>query len=126
MRMSVGLVCPQCDALAELGATRCPACGSALGWNGVGAATNSRSTGFGRDLGSAKLATGGDAKTEANHAMTAMTMKSCPTCANQVPVDDRFCGKCGAKLAVGAEAGGSGQAKTMYFSGSQAPGRAKL
>jgi pSer/pThr/pTyr-binding forkhead associated (FHA) protein len=55
-----------------------------------------------------------------------MTMKSCPTCGNQVPVDDRFCGKCGARLGPAAEGSASGQAKTMYFSGSQAPGRAKL
>src|SRR5687768_12157444 len=105
MRMSVGFVCPQCDALADLGAARCPACGSPLGWNGVGAGGKS----FGREVAAAKRATGQgqgqvDAKTEANPAMTATTMKSCPTCGNQVPVDDRFCGKCGARLSAGADA----------------------
>lgn len=119
--MSVGLVCPQCDALADLGAARCPACGSALGWNGVGSGTGATASG-GRNGRGAKPAPNHGA----NQGMTAMTMKSCPTCGNQVPVDDRFCGKCGTRLGPAAEASGSGQAKTMYFSGSQAPGRAKL
>ena len=52
-------------------------------------------------------------------------MKSCPTCGNEIPANDRFCGKCGANLGETrrpAVAAG----KTMYFSGAQQQGRAKL
>jgi pSer/pThr/pTyr-binding forkhead associated (FHA) protein len=55
-----------------------------------------------------------------------MTTKPCPGCGSPVPVDDRFCGKCGARLA-GAEAPpATGPSKTMYFSGVQQQSRAKL
>ncbi len=50
-------------------------------------------------------------------------MKTCSSCGNHVPGDDRFCGKCGAKM-PDAEAPLAG--KTMFFSGAQIPGRAKL
>jgi pSer/pThr/pTyr-binding forkhead associated (FHA) protein len=55
----------------------------------------------------------------------AMSTKPCPGCGNQVPADDRFCGKCGTRLA-GAEPPPGGPSKTMYFSGTQPQSRAKL
>ena len=59
-----------------------------------------------------------------------MSMKSCPTCGNQVPVDDRFCGKCGGRFDGSGEprpsAASNTSGKTMFFSGVQLPGRAKL
>jgi pSer/pThr/pTyr-binding forkhead associated (FHA) protein len=57
-----------------------------------------------------------------------MPMKTCPSCGNQVPPDDRFCGKCGARVPVEAasSAGAAGGGKTLFFSGVQMPGRAKL
>src|SRR5262245_42123894 len=104
--MSVGLVCPQCDAFAEVGSVRCPACGAPLGWDGV-----SQGASRGADQ---------RARMEAN-----MSMKSCPTCGNQVPVDDLFCGKCGSRLGPGDGAPMTG--KTMFFSGvQQQANRAKL
>jgi pSer/pThr/pTyr-binding forkhead associated (FHA) protein len=55
-----------------------------------------------------------------------MSMKSCPGCGNQVPIDDRFCGKCGSRLSV-PEAAGPPTGKTMFFSGvQQQQARAKL
>ena len=58
--------------------------------------------------------------------MASSPMKNCPNCGTPVPVDDRFCGKCGNKLGgpeVPATAAAPG--KTMYFAG-QSQGRAKL
>jgi pSer/pThr/pTyr-binding forkhead associated (FHA) protein/rubredoxin len=52
-----------------------------------------------------------------------MSTQACPSCGNQIPVDDRFCGKCGARQDAG-EPAGSG--KTIFFAGVQLPGRAKL
>ncbi|MEA2699547.1 MAG: hypothetical protein QOI66_3818, partial [Myxococcales bacterium] len=56
-----------------------------------------------------------------------MPGKICPSCGTEVVVDNRFCGKCGAKVdgAPGPGAGGA-VAKTMFFGASQAAGRAKL
>jgi pSer/pThr/pTyr-binding forkhead associated (FHA) protein len=51
-----------------------------------------------------------------------MSMKSCSSCGNQVPPDDRFCGKCGNRV----EAVEPSPGKTMFFAGVQLPGRAKL
>jgi pSer/pThr/pTyr-binding forkhead associated (FHA) protein/RNA polymerase subunit RPABC4/transcription elongation factor Spt4 len=142
MRMSVGFVCPQCDALTELGVSRCPSCGAALGWNGVAVAGNSAAASAAAQLArpaggtvsshtsepAAKAAkTGGSAPAASSAAArmeASMANKSCPTCGNVVPVDDRFCGKCGTRM--GGEPAGATSGKTMYFSGSQAPGRAKL
>jgi pSer/pThr/pTyr-binding forkhead associated (FHA) protein len=55
-----------------------------------------------------------------------MPTKPCPGCGNPVPVDDRFCGKCGARLAGAESPPPTGPAKTMYFSGLQQQSRAKL
>jgi pSer/pThr/pTyr-binding forkhead associated (FHA) protein len=60
-----------------------------------------------------------------------MPGKICPTCGNEVPVNNKFCGKCGASVDVGAAAppaagGGALGAKTMFFGANQAPGRARL
>lgn len=52
-----------------------------------------------------------------------MSTKACPTCSNPVPVDDLFCGKCGHRMTAD---GGQSVAKTLYFSGVQPPGKAKL
>jgi pSer/pThr/pTyr-binding forkhead associated (FHA) protein len=54
----------------------------------------------------------------------AMSMKPCPNCGSPVPVDDRFCGKCGGR--TGADPAPATSGKTMFFSGVQLPGRAKL
>ena len=56
-----------------------------------------------------------------------MSVKICPSCAHEVPVTDRFCGQCGTRMddvAVAPHLASGG--KTMFFSGVQAPGRAKL
>jgi pSer/pThr/pTyr-binding forkhead associated (FHA) protein len=53
-----------------------------------------------------------------------MSTKACSSCGNQVPADDRFCGKCGSRLDVASDAAASG--RTMFFSGVQVPARAKL
>jgi pSer/pThr/pTyr-binding forkhead associated (FHA) protein len=55
-----------------------------------------------------------------------MSTKTCPGCGNQVPADDRFCGKCGTRLGGVEPPPASGPAKTMYFSGLQQQSRAKL
>src|SRR5688572_9656461 len=112
--MPVGFVCPQCDALTDLGVSRCPACGAALGWNGVAVAGG----GAKAQPPPAELrATGNPPKHASAPARmeAAMSTKPCPGCGNQVPADDRFCGKCGTRLA-GAEPPATGPSKTMYFS----------
>jgi pSer/pThr/pTyr-binding forkhead associated (FHA) protein len=53
-----------------------------------------------------------------------MSVKICPTCGNEVPADNRFCGSCGNKFDVAPA--GAGPAKTMFFGAGQSPGRAKL
>ena len=108
--MSVGLVCPRCNTLTSLGATRCPLCEASLG---VGeAAAGSASA----PLPGARKANGAPALEER------MSMKSCSNCGNQVPAEDRFCGKCGNRVEAAEPAPG----KTMFFAGVQMPGRAKL
>jgi pSer/pThr/pTyr-binding forkhead associated (FHA) protein len=53
-----------------------------------------------------------------------MSMKSCPNCNSQIPADDLFCGKCGHRMT--GDTGAPVVSKTLYFSGVQPPGRAKL
>lgn len=56
-----------------------------------------------------------------------MPGKICPSCGNEVSADNRFCGKCGAKIDIAAAtAGAGGVAKTMFFGASQQVGKAKL
>ncbi len=57
-----------------------------------------------------------------------MSTKTCPSCANQVPVSDRFCGQCGARLDTppAPVPGAMPAGKTMFFSGVQLPNQAKL
>ncbi len=56
-----------------------------------------------------------------------MPGKLCPSCGTEVANDNRFCGKCGAKVdGPAATAGAGGVAKTMFFGASQAMGKAKL
>lgn len=53
----------------------------------------------------------------------------CPTCGHQVPATDRFCGQCGTRMDAAEPARaapGQGTGRTMFFSGVQPPGRAKL
>src|SRR5687767_6424982 len=129
--MPVGFVCPQCDALTELGASRCPSCGAGLGWNGVSAASGGFSAvgnGGGPGRAPARAERNGEdadnvdkvanVARRANMASSS-AMKPCPTCGTAVPVDDRFCGKCGARLGDEASAAGSAAppGKTLYFSG---------
>ena len=52
-----------------------------------------------------------------------MSAKICPTCGNEVPPDNRFCGNCGNRFDAAPPAGA---AKTMFFGATQSPGRAKL
>jgi pSer/pThr/pTyr-binding forkhead associated (FHA) protein len=110
--MTVGIVCPHCDALADLSsdlsAAVCALCHNPLGL--AGATTTA--------VGARPAA-----RAEEPSAMTT-SMKSCPSCGNQVPTDDRFCGKCGTRVTAPEPAVSSG--KTMFFSGVQLPGRAKL
>src|SRR3954469_25795104 len=107
--MSVGLVCPRCNTLTSLGASRCPLCEASLG---VGEAPAPRAA-----------AANGPRPTNGAPALEErMSMKSCSNCGNQVPVDDRFCGKCGNRI----EAAEPSPGKTMFFAGVQMPGRAKL
>jgi pSer/pThr/pTyr-binding forkhead associated (FHA) protein/ribosomal protein L40E len=109
--MSVGLVCPRCNTLTSLGATRCPICEASLGVNEAALAAPASAP-----APMARKANGVAALEEQ------MSMKSCPSCGNQVPADDRFCGKCGNRLEAAEPAPG----KTMFFAGVQMPGRAKL
>ena len=56
-----------------------------------------------------------------------MSTKTCPSCGNTVPENDRFCGQCGGRLDGAAAAPPSGgPGKTMFFSGVQVSGMAKL
>jgi pSer/pThr/pTyr-binding forkhead associated (FHA) protein len=57
-----------------------------------------------------------------------MLTRACPSCGHPVPTDDRFCGKCGTRIAVDTVVpqGPANGGRTMYFSGMQMPGRAKL
>src|SRR5687767_1999559 len=129
--MSVGFVCPQCDALTELGAPRCPSCGSGLGWNGVPATGAAGAAGAAAAGGArAPVAAGRNAQNvqhgaknsvhnsvEMEARMASSPMKTCPSCGTPVPADDRFCGKCGSKLAVPEAPAGGAPGKTMYFAG---------
>jgi len=106
--MYIGLVCPRCDALNDLGATSCHLCGASVA---AGAPASAPSRMAPPSVSGGRL----------EESMT----KACPTCGNEVPVDDRFCGKCGTKLAV-PEPAAAVTGKTMFFAGVQASGRAKL
>jgi pSer/pThr/pTyr-binding forkhead associated (FHA) protein len=55
-----------------------------------------------------------------------MSTKTCPSCGNNVPEHDRFCGQCGARLDGAAPPAAGAGGKTMFFSGVQAAGIAKL
>lgn len=56
-----------------------------------------------------------------------METRPCPNCGSPVPVEHRFCGKCGHKTEpTTAAPPASAAAKTMFFGTMQAPGRAKL
>src|SRR5262245_17895874 len=111
--MSVGLVCPRCNTLTSLGATRCPLCEASLGIADAGSAGSTSAP--------ASMARKGNGVPALEERMNT---KSCPSCGNQVPVDDRFCGKCGNRVEAAAPEPGPG--KTMFFAGVQMPGRAKL
>src|SRR5512141_58399 len=105
--MPVGLVCPRCDALTGLDATRCPACQTPI----AEAGSRPQSPGHAQP----------DLRVEES-----MSMKACPSCGNQVPIGDRFCGQCGNRMEVAAPALSGGAGKTMFFSGVQVSGLAKL
>lgn len=57
-----------------------------------------------------------------------MSTKTCPSCGNHVPEHDRFCGQCGTRMdmAPAPPPGGGSSGKTMFFSGVQLSGVAKL
>src|SRR5678816_916448 len=57
-----------------------------------------------------------------------MSVRNCPNSGNEIPVDNRFCGSCGAKVDLVAPAAGAGggPAKTMFFGATQPAGKAKL
>lgn len=54
-----------------------------------------------------------------------MPAKICPSCGTEVAADNRFCGKCGAKM-EGVPLAPAGMAKTMFFGASQTMAKAKL
>jgi pSer/pThr/pTyr-binding forkhead associated (FHA) protein len=54
-----------------------------------------------------------------------MPGKLCPTCGNEVPATNKFCGKCGSSMET-VPAVQPGAAKTMFFGANQVPGRARL
>lgn len=118
--MLIGLVCPACDALLDLGVTTCNHCGEALELQ-AGAAERQ-----GLSVGNSSSA----AKPSGNGGVSPMSVKICPNCSHQVPGADRFCGQCGNRMDDVALAGPAPQmasgGKTMFFSGVQVPGRAKL
>ncbi|MGA7741621.1 MAG: FHA domain-containing protein [Polyangia bacterium] len=104
--MPVGLVCPRCDALTGLDATRCPVC-------------------------QAPIVEAGSRESLPAPAQPAvsveesMSTKPCPTCGNPVPIGDRFCGQCGTRIEIQPQPSASG-GKTMFFSGVQVSSVAKL
>jgi pSer/pThr/pTyr-binding forkhead associated (FHA) protein/RNA polymerase subunit RPABC4/transcription elongation factor Spt4 len=104
--MPVGLVCSRCDALTGLDASRCPLCEEPLG-----------------ESVPASLPAGNP---PASRPEEFMSTKNCPSCGNTVPEIDRFCGQCGARLDGAAPSPGGGSGKTMFFSGVQFSGMAKL
>jgi pSer/pThr/pTyr-binding forkhead associated (FHA) protein/RNA polymerase subunit RPABC4/transcription elongation factor Spt4 len=106
--MPVGLVCPQCDALTDLAATRCPDCQTPIVLEGP--PVDVAAQGHGRN----------------GRPEEPMNVKACPSCGNSTPADDRFCGKCGTRLAVAEVPGAGLSGKTMFFAGVQPSGRAKL
>ena len=106
--MPVGLVCPRCDALTGLDATLCPVCQAPI----VEAASREPLPGRAQPVVPVE---------------DSMSTKPCPTCGNPVPIGDRFCGQCGARIEVpSAPHPNAGVGKTMFFSGVQAAGVAKL
>src|SRR6476619_2811767 len=54
-----------------------------------------------------------------------MSAKVCPSCGNDVPANNKFCGKCGANTET-APPVPANAAKTMFFGANQVPGRARL
>ena len=104
--MPVGLVCPRCDSLTGLDATRCPVCQAPI----VEAAS--------RDPlpGRAQPAVRGE---------ESMSTNPCPTCGNSVPIGDRLCGQCGTRVEA-QPAPSAATGKTMSFSGVQVSVVAKL
>lgn len=108
--MSVGLVCHACDTLTDLDATTCRTCGVSL-------------------FADAPLGGWTKPAERSRKESVSMSMKACPTCGHQVPVNDRFCGQCGTRLdevAAPPPVTGASTGKTMFFSNLQPPGRAKL
>lgn len=124
--MSIGLVCPRCDGLAEIAATACAVCGAALiddadidaaASPGRGMPMGGPTSGFG------KVKQPSGATRPPQEASAAMI--SCSNCGHQMPPGDKFCGQCGNRIeSEAAKPAMSG--KTMFFSGVQMPGRAKL
>src|SRR3954468_13250951 len=55
-----------------------------------------------------------------------MSAKVCPSCGNEVPANNKFCGKCGANMEAVPVAPAANAAKTMFFGANQVPGRARL
>jgi endogenous inhibitor of DNA gyrase (YacG/DUF329 family) len=104
--MPVGLVCSRCDALTGLDATRCPVCQAPV----VEAAPSDQLPGRPKP---------------AVRVEESMSTNPCPSCGNPVPIGDHFCGQCGARIEA-PPAPSSSAGKTMFFSGVQASGVAKL
>src|SRR4051812_8427208 len=111
--MTVGLVCPKCDALTDMGASRCMMCGAQVGPLTASPANS--------PLPSRAAAAPAPAPAKV------MNMSICPSCGNQVPPSDRFCGKCGTRTSAPEPTSNPAlTGKTMFFAGVQMPGRAKL
>jgi len=111
--MTIGLVCPACDALTKLGDVTCEACG--------------------HQMASVQGETGGNPGAVAQPTVhdspqgEQMSMRSCPSCGHSVPSADKFCGQCGARMdAATPESPNFEPSKTMLFSETQWDGFAKL
>ena len=115
--MDVGFVCERCESFVPLTEKVCGACGAPIG---VGAAAAPAVPPAG---GTVKGAQALDPKEVAMSGM-----RACPSCGIMIPVEHRFCGGCGARVAPQVEPapGGAGGARTMFFGQMQTPGRARL
>ncbi|HEY3354252.1 MAG TPA: FHA domain-containing protein [Polyangia bacterium] len=114
--MDVGFVCERCSSFIPLSDAACSACGAPLSPASAAAAADSRPA--------APLAAGPGPAAAPPKEAAMSGMRACPSCGTMIPVEHRFCGGCGARVAPVAEPPGGG--RTMFFGAMQTPGRARL